>query len=309
MSGLVTAALVLGAGAAAYGGYSSNQASKKAAGQMRESVQYVDPVRPNAPQTVDYRRAVLDALNFNRNNFTAAADLARMTNRANVVESQRQYRSMQPYFDQLQRQLGQNALSYSQGELPADVVESIGKAAAQRGLQGGFGMGARGAAPGSALSSLNLRNLGLTSLDLSKFGTNLAMQAGLQSKQLSPGLVDPLSLMVNPNQAVNFAYQNAGIQNEADRYWNQLQNRAVWDNTSAMNTANQNAINTELAGQLASAQQIAQAGQSLGGVYGQYATNQVPQSPNYYTSADQISRAPKVAGFGYNPSSGYYRLT
>lgn len=303
MSGIVTAAIIAG-GAALGGSYMASQSSKKAAGAMREGVQTVDPIRPNAPQTVDWRRAVLDALNFNRNNFTQAADLARMTNRANTVEAKRQYRAMQPYFDTLQRQLGQNALSYSQGELPADVVESIGKAAASRGLQGGFGMGARGAGAGTALSSLNLRNLGLTSLDLSKFGSQLAMQAGLQAKQLSPGLVDPLSLMVNPNQAVGYAYQNAGIMNEADRYWNQLQNKALWDNVSAGNTANMNATNTALAGDLAMAQGVAQAGQSLGGAVGRYSTNQsyVPQS---------FSGAPtggQVPGYGYNPSQGYYRL-
>lgn len=297
MSGLITAALIAG-GTAVYAANQQSKASKQAAGAMREGVQTVDPIRPDAPYIPDWKRTVLDALNFSQNNFGSAANLARMNNRANVVESQRQYRAMQPYFDQLQRQLGQNALSYSQGNLPADVVESIGKAAAQRGLQGGYGMGSRGAGQGTALSSLNLRNLGLTSLDLSKFGTQLAMNAGIQAKQLSPGLTDPLSLLISPNQAVGLEYQNAGIQNEAARYWNMLQNKAMWDNTTAGNTANQNAINTQLAGQLASAQQIAQAGQSFGGAVGKYATNQ------YNMGAPQT-----VQGYDYNGNAQPYRLT
>lgn len=296
MSGIITAAVIAG-GATLGAAAMQNNASKRAASAMRE-FDTVNPIEPNAPQIPDWKRTVLDALNFGQNNFGAAANLARMNNRANVVEAQRQYRSMQPYFDQLQRQLGQNALSYSQGNLPADVVQSIGKAAAQRGLQGGFGMGARGAGGGTALSSLNLRNLGLTSLDLSKFGSQLAMNAGIQAKQLSPGLTDPMSLLISPQQAVGYEYQNVGIQNEADRYWNMLQNRAMWDNTTAGNQANQNATNTMLAGQLASAQQVAQAGQQIGGAVGRYATNQ------YQTAAPQT-----VQGYDYSGNPQPYRLT
>lgn len=313
MSGALIAAGVIAAGSAAYAGYSQNQASKKAANAMREGVQTFDPIQPtyqltglNRPQTVDWRSATNDALNYNINHQARQQQLAAQTNVFNTRQAQRQYRTFQPYFDTLQRQIGQNALSFSQGQLPPDVVASLGRSAATRGLSSGFGQGARGGGSGTALGNSLLRGLGLTSLDLSKFGTNLAMQAGLQAKQLSPALFDPTSLMVSPQQAVGYEMQNAQTQNEAARYWNQLQNQALMGNVSAQNTANTNATNTELAGQLAQAQAIQQAGSSLAGGVGTYATNQ-PSSyiPNY-------SGAPSggaVPGYGYNPSGGYYRLS
>lgn len=312
MSGALIAAGVIAAGSAAYAGYSANQASKKAANQMREGVQTLDPIQPtyqltglNRPQTVDWRTAVNDALNYNINHQARQQQLAAQTNVFNTRQAQRQYRTFQPYFDTLQSQIGKNALAYSQGQLAPDVVASLGRSAATRGLSSGFGQGARGGGSGTALGNSLLRGLGLTSLDLSKFGTQLAMQANVQAKQLSPALFDPTSLMVSPQQAVGYEMQNAQTQNEAARYWNQLQNQALMSNVSAQNTANQNAVNTQLAGSLAQSQAIGQAGSSLAGVAGTYATNQ-----NYIPNSS-VAGAPSggaVAGYGYRPSSGYYPL-
>lgn len=307
MSGALIAAGVIAAGSAAYAGYAQNKAAKNAAQAQREGVQTFNPIPPPmAPQTVDWRVATNDALNYNINHQARQQQLAAQTNVFNTRQAQRQYRTFQPYFDTLQRQVGQNALSFSQGQLPPDVVASLGRSAATRGLSGGFGQGARGGGSGTALGNSLLRGLGLTSLDLSKFGTQMAMQANMQAKQLSPALFDPTSLMVSPQLAVNFEMQNAQTQNEAARYWNQLQNQALMGNVSAQNTANSNATNTELAGQLAQAQAIQQAGSSVAGGIGTYATNQ-PSSyiPNY-------SGAPSggaVPGYGYNPSGGYYKLS
>ncbi len=286
MSGALVAAGVIAAGTAAYAGYSSNQAAKKAANAQREGVQTFDPVQPtyqltglNKPQTVDWRSAVNDALNYNINHQARQQEFAAQTNRFNTGQARQQYRTFQPYFDTLQRQIGQNSLAYSQGQLPPDVLASLGRASSQRGLAGGFGQGFGGGGTGTALGNSLIRGLGLTSLDLSKFGTQMAMNADLQAKQLSPALFDPTSLAVSPQQAVGYQMQNAQTQNQAAQYWNQLQNQALQGNVGTQNQANQNATNTELAGQLAQAQAIQQAGLSIGGVAGQYATNQyMPQT-------------------------------
>lgn len=311
-TGLITAGLVLAAGSAVYAGAQQNKASKNAANAMRNNVQTFDPIEPNyqsfgtqAPNTVDWRRAAQDALNFNINNQQRQQQFASATNRFNTREAQQMYRTFQPSFDSLQSQIGTNALSFSRGELPADVVQNLGRIAAQRGLNGGFGQGARGGGSGTAMGNSLLRGLGLTSLDLSKFGTQLAMNATSQAKQLSPALFDPTSLAVSPQQAIGYGFQNAGIENDAARYWNQLQNQAAMSNVGAQNTANTNATNTELAGQLAQAQAIQQAGATLGSGAMQYATNQ-----NYITGG--VQGAPSggtVAGYGYKPSSGYYKLS
>ena len=319
MSGLITAGLVLAAGSAVYAGAQQSKASKAAASAMREGVQTYDPIQPtyqltglNRPQTVDWRSAANDALNYNINHQARQQQFAAQNNVFNTRQAQRQYRTFQPHFDSLQRQIGENALSFSQGELPPDVLASIGRGAATRGLSGGFGLGARGGGSGTALGNSLLRGLGLTSLDLSKFGTNMAMQAGLQAKQLSPALFDATSLAVGPQQAIGYQMQNAQTQNEAARYWNDLQNQALAGNVSAQNTANNKAINTELAGQLAQAQGIQQAGATLGGGMSQYATNQsyIPQGTGTYGAPAYAGAAtPKApAGYGYN-QGGFYKLS
>lgn len=317
MSGLITAGLVLAAGSAVYAGAQQNKAAKAAANAQRNGVLTFDPIEPNyqltgtqAPNTVDWRRAAQDALNFNINNQARQQQFASSTNRFNTREAQRMYRTFQPSFDSLQSQIGTNALSFARGELPNDVVQSLGRAASTRGLANGFGQGARGGGSGSALGNSLLRGLGLTSLDLSKFGTQLAMNASLQAKQLSPALFDPTSLATTPGQAIGYEFQNNAIQNDAARYWNQLQNQAAMANVGAQNTANTNATNTELAGQLAQAQAIQQAGATLGGGMSQYATNQsyIQQGNNYGAPAMAGAATPNApAGYGYN-GGGFYKL-
>lgn len=310
MSGLITAGLVLAAGATAYAGYSSSQASKKAASQMRNGVQTFDPIAPNyyltgaqRPNLVDWRTASNEALAYNLAHQADQQQLAAQTNVFNTGQAKRMYRRFQPAFDTLQSQIGQNALSFSRGELPQDVVASLGRSAATRGLSLGFGQGANGGGNGTALGSSLLRGLGLTSLDLSKFGTQLAMQASLQAKQLAPPLADPTGYQVTPQQAIGYSFQNAQTQNEAARYWNQVQNNALMQNTGAQNQANMNATNTELAGQLAQAQSIQAAGSALGGAVGTYATNQ-----SYIPNTAGAPSGGAVPGYGYNPAGGYYKL-
>jgi hypothetical protein len=112
-TGLITAGLVLAAGAAVYAGSEQKKASKSAANQMRQGVQTFEPIAPNAPETVDWRRSALDALNFNINHQAQQQQFASQTNRFNTQQAQRMYRTFQPGFDSLQSQIGANALSFS----------------------------------------------------------------------------------------------------------------------------------------------------------------------------------------------------
>lgn len=308
MSGLITAG-VLAAGAAVAAGAMQNRAAKKSANALQNGVEYFDPIQPNAPLLQDWRRTALDANNYNFNQFGDYAMQAARINRFNQNQARAGYRGMQPYFDQLQNQVGRNALSFSQGQLPADVVSSIGRAAASRGLQSGFGQGSMGGGSGSGIGNLNLRNLGLTSLNLSQFGTNLAMQANQQAANLTPSLFRPESLMVSPQQAIGYQQQNLNTQNEAMRYWNQLQNEARLGNVSGQNRANQMATETRLAGDLATAQSVASAGNALGGAFGSYAMSQPTMgTPSSYGN-NFIPNVGAQPGYGYRPQTGYYPLT
>lgn len=258
---------IAGIGAAVWG----NEAKKAGMGYATQIGKYheVEAVEPDAPATLDWQTILGQVLGANKANTGEREALSRRANSFNTAEARRMYTQMQPFFDQLNRQVGQNALSYSKGELPADVVSSIGRAAASRGLQSGFGQGARGGGQGTSLGALNLRNLGLTSLQLSQYGTQTAMEANKLAKFLSPELSDSLAWSIAPAQGIGFEMGNVGIQNDAARYWNELQNKAAWDNTSLYNQANQMAAEGKLAGRLANAQMNNQAAQSAaGGVSG-----------------------------------------
>lgn len=255
--------IIAGIGAAVWG----NEAKKAGEGYATQIGKYktVEPIEPDAPQTLDWQKTLNEVLGTNKNLTREREALAGRANTFNTAQAKKGYASMQPYFQQLQDQIGRNAASYSKGELPADVVSSVSRAAASRGLAGGFGQGANGGKGGTSMGSLNLRNLGLTSLQLSQYGTQTAMEANKLSKYLSPELADSLAWGVTPSQGIGYEMANIGIENEAARYWNELQNKAVWDNTSIRNQANQMAAEGKLAGRMANAQMNQQAAQSAAG--------------------------------------------
>src|SRR3546814_14605818 len=62
-----------------------------------------------------------EALGFNVGNAPLRNQLARQVNTFQTKEQQRMLRAFQPNYDALQQQIGQNALSYSQGQLPSAV--------------------------------------------------------------------------------------------------------------------------------------------------------------------------------------------
>lgn len=256
-------AAIAGIGAAVWG----NEAKKAGEGYATQIGKYktVNPVEPDAPKTLDWQNMLSQILSVNQASEGQREDLARRTNQFNSKEAIKMHSSMQPYFQQLNDQIGRNAASYSKGELPDDVVASIGRASASRGLQGGFGQGARGGGVGTSMGSLNLRNLGLTSLQLSQYGTQTAMEANKLAKYLSPDLADSMAWGVSPQMGFGLEMGNIGIENEAARYWNELQNKAVWDNTSIRNQANQMAAEGKLAGRMANAQMNQAAAQSAAG--------------------------------------------
>lgn len=314
MSGLITAGLVLAAGSAVYAGAQQSKAAKSAANAMQNGVVEFDPLKPNAPLLQDWRRTALDANNYNFAQFPNFARNANQINRFNQNQAIKGYSRMQPYFQPIQSQIGSNTLAFARGQLPQDVVSSIGRAAASRGLASGFGQGSFGGQAGSGLGNLNLRNLGLQSLQLSQFGTNLGLQANQQAAALTPTLFRPESLMVSPQQAIAYEQQNLNTQNEAMRYWNELQNQAALGNVQGQNRANQSATETRLAGDLAQAQAIAQAGSSLGGAIGGMGMGSPTMSSygnNFGASyIPGAARPGAPTGYGYVPgqTGGFYPL-
>lgn len=258
---------VVGAGAAAY---SANQ-QKKAAASANASLagaQGVTPGHVPFPTLVNTGQAQGKAVQTNLNGLGGIFDLARRTNQFQVGQAQRGYTAMQPYFKTLQEQIGRNALSFAKGELPSDVVSSIGRAAATRGLASGFGLGASGAGVGTSLGSLNLRALGLTSLDLSQKGTALGMQVNQQAQALTPGLFDPSSMFLTPNTQLAADQFNAGAINQTNQLNAGYQNAANTQNVGLQNAVLQQQATNTLAANTAANQQYAAAANTIAGLVG-----------------------------------------
>lgn len=175
--------------------YSQNKAQKERNSALSGGTQLFDP------QQLDLQSVLGNLLGANTQNFGGAAGLASAGNDFNFGQFMKFIKKVQPNFKQIQRQVGDNALSFSRGELPQDTIESIGRAAAERGVQGGYGFGSQGGKSG-ALANLNLRNLGLQSLDLTKYGTNLGIQVNQSAKGLLPQLGSAFDWLFTPQMGL-----------------------------------------------------------------------------------------------------------
>lgn len=269
--GALIAAAVIAAGGAAYAGYASNKASKEAANALNQRETLDLQSIPN-PETVDWRNVLEQTISSNYNNLPMNFATASKVNAFQQNQFLKGANKIQPYFSQLQDQIGKNALSYSKGELPADVVSSLSRSAASQGFSNGIAGGASGGGYNTALGGLNLRNLGLTSLDLSKFGTQLGMQANTNAANMLPNLFDPQSQMISPQLGIASAFQNAGIVNDWNKNNTIIANAEETGNTDILNSILQAQTGIRLQGQLNQAQSVQAASSAVAGLGSQYAS-------------------------------------
>lgn len=255
--GTVAVGAAVSAGGAAY------QANKsKKAAQQAGSVKYnTTPVQLGDPAQVDPYQVLQQTYFANGLNLQQGRQQAQAVNNFNYGQANKFYNKIQPYFNELQGQIGQNALSYARGELPGDVQDQITRAAAQRGIQSGYGFGSQGFKAGAG-ANLNLRNLGLTSLDLSKYGTQLGMQVNQNAKALLPNLTGLQDFWLNPQQVLGINQQNVAAQNQFQLANNQLLNGAIGSSNQQLYNQSQ----ARYAGELQNAQAVGQTAQSVGGL-------------------------------------------
>lgn len=268
--GAIIAGAVIAAGGAAYAAHASSQASKDAQNGMAALSKHG---KLGAPQLADWQHAGQFASQANLQNSPNAMLLANNVNRFNQNQAIKGYEKFQPYFKQNQALIGSNAASFARGELPSDVVGNIGRAAAQRGIEGGFGMSQGGGGGGTALGSLNLRNLGLTSLDLSKWGTNFAQEANKSAASMTPGLFDVSSQFLNPALAMNGMQFNANAKNHVAEL-----------NQGFQNSIGQAIINNQQQSSMQQGQLVQGASNTVAGLLSNYAQMQQAQQNNqgYY---------------------------
>jgi len=269
--GALIAAGVIAAAGAVYGGMQAKKASEAAANSLNNP-NTLDLQRIPNPETVDWRNVLEQTLSSNYNNLPLNFATANKVNAFQTNQFLKGANKIQPYFNTLQEQIGRNALSYSKGELPGDVVSSLSRSAASQGFKNGIAGGARGGGFNTALGGLNLRNLGLTSLDLSKFGTGVAMQANQNAAGMVPNLFDVQGQMISPQLGIGSAFQNAGIINDWNKNNTLIANAEETGNTDILNSILQAQTGIRLQGQLNQAKSIQSASSSLAGIGSQYAS-------------------------------------
>ena len=308
--GAIIAGAVIAAGGAVYAANQSSKASKAASAAMGNAAQPFKPKTLGAPSLVDWQNAGAKATGANWRNIVGDEKLGSEVNRFNRTQAMKGYEFFQPYFKQNQELIGRNAASFARGELPSDVVGNIGRAAAQRGIEGGFGMSQGAGGGGTALGGLNLRNLGLTSLDLSKWGTQFAESANKSAVGMTPGLFDLSSQFINPSLAMGGMQFNANAQNQVDQLNAGYQNAAGLQNTYLANSVAQSQGLMAYQGGLGQGQAIQGASNTVAGLLGQYAQMQQAQKMQnaYAQNTSNIPNAGNVSGYTYG-ANGYAQNT
>lgn len=308
--GAIIAGAVIAAGGAAYAANQSSKASKEASDAMGN----VKPFKPKmlgAPSLVDWEKAGMKATGANWRNIVGTEKLGAEVNRFNQAQAMHGYEYFQPYFKQNQELIGRNAASFARGELPSDVVGNIGRAAAQRGIQGGFGMSQGAGGGGTALGSLNLRNLGLSSLDLSKWGTQFAQETNKAGAAMTPGLFDLSSQFISPNLVMGGMQFNANAQNQVAQLNAGYQNAAGLQNTSLANSVAQSQAAMGYQAALGQGQAVQGATNTVSGLLGQYAQMQQAQKmqESYYGKPSYGINNANASTFGnsgtYNGDYGF----
>lgn len=243
----------------------SKKAGEAAANSLNDP-NTLDLQRIPNPETVDWQNILSQIHQTNYNSLPLNLATANRVNEFNTNQFLRGANKIQPHFNQLQDQIGRNALSYSKGELPGDVVSSLSRSAASQGFKNGIAGGARGGGFNTALGGLNLRNLGLTSLDLSKFGTGVGMQVNQNAANMVPNLFDPAMQMISPQLGIGSEFQNAGIINDWNKNNTMIANAEESGNTDILNSILQAQTSLRLQGRLNEAKSVQAASSSAANI-------------------------------------------
>lgn len=139
-------------------------------------------------------------------------EITNLINQLNIQAQQNANAARIPNATGLEQQSSANIASQLSGELPADVVNQLAQAAAERGVAGGIS-----GSPND--TAAYLKALGLTSYDMTQQGqANLTSALG---RNQAASTFDPSALIITPTQAATIANQTYANQLNA---WQAQQN-------------------------------------------------------------------------------------
>lgn len=204
--GVATTAAIVTAGAAVAGAVATSKAAKKNAAAQKQALEAQSKANANMkiPEVAEPPSAE-EILAAYRNeiigNFDAYKGIASKASEADSATKRASITSANPEYYGLQKELNTNAEALNRGVLPNDVVQQVNSRANQNSYLRGFTTGNPGAGGGafaganSADANLLLRNLGLTSLDAMKLGSNLTGQIQQEARAAAAPITQVASIL------------------------------------------------------------------------------------------------------------------
>ena len=178
------------------------------------------PVVPTLPQ-LNLGQEQLSAIANNAGVLSSAESFASSANQFNLAHVQAMLNSVIPGYNGMVAANSKNIASQLSGTVPKDVAAQLQTSDAARALAGGYG-------GSGAMTALEQRDLGLTSLDLTNQGLAGAESwINLNSQLYGPGEVTPQSMFVSPDQQASFDSNQEQLQFQ--RQWMQNQINAMPD--------------------------------------------------------------------------------
>lgn len=170
------------------------------------------PVVPSAPH-VDIDSATTGAIGAAKSNLPSLEQLASSINEFSSDELLKNLNKVLPGYSEIMGKEKGKIDDFLSGKLPKDVSDLIGQRAAEMGI-------ARGTAGGSVDSETELRNLGLTSLDMIKTGFDSASR--WMSQAAKPAQFDFTQFMLTPQQRIQDQQWNESMRWGPEWLQNQL---------------------------------------------------------------------------------------
>lgn len=181
--------------------------------------------KPDVPEfkPVDAGAEQLKSISGNRAALTGASELAGSVNRFNQGELMDALRSAVPNYDQISANAGKLVEEFTAPGIPKDIQDLIRRKSTARAVEGGYG-------GSQAATNLELRNLGLTGLELAskKLGAAESWLGFARQNMVAPQF-DVTSMFLTPQQQIGLAVSERDKQFNRD--WSNEVNRAnnAWE--------------------------------------------------------------------------------
>jgi hypothetical protein len=155
--------------------------------------------KPNIPDytPIDITQSQVGTI---RGNLTASQDAEQLATRTNVFNQDQILKMLKaaiPGYDAMMEKGGSNINSMLRGELPSDVSSAVWNSAAARATAGGYGGSGAG-------RNLGLRDLGMTSLDITTRGLDAASRwISMAKATATPELFSSANMFLTPAQRLS----------------------------------------------------------------------------------------------------------